>query len=197
MKIITLFYTLLIIFLFKSIDSSEIRYVIDAWVNGTATFIELPFVLEDYIYLGFDFDYHNQISPENKEIAFFRMESNVDLIKSNSVRYLFYEKYLNETEIIDIKDLNWKEIKYSSKQAVGDNTEYYYKIERNDKKYKTLFLRVANINNNKQGTLVVENINEDNFVNDEKVVSENNSIARNIQISKLIYLFLLLFNLWK
>ena len=151
MKIITLFYTLLIILLFKSIDSSEIRYVIDAWANGTATFIELPFVLEDYIYLGFDFDYHNQISPENKEIAFFRMESNVDLIKSNSVRYLFSEKYLNETEIIDIKDLNWKEIKYSSKQAVEDNTEYYYKIERNDKKYKTLFLRDANINS-KQGT---------------------------------------------
>ena len=194
MKIITLFYTLLIILLFKSIDSSEIRYVIDAWANGTATFIELPFVLEDYIYLGFDFDYHNQISPENKEIAFFRMESNVDLIKSNSVRYLFSEKYLNETEIIDIKDLNWKEIKYSSKQAVEDNTEYYYKIERNDKKYKTLFLRVANINS-KQGTLIVENINKENFVNDEKDLHENNSIARTIQLSKLIWLFILLFNL--
>ena len=194
MKIITLFYTLLIILLFKSIDSSEIRYVIDAWANGTATFIELPFVLEDYIYLGFDFDYHNQISPENKEIAFFRMESNVDLIKSNSVRYLFSEKYLNETEIIDIKDLNWKEIKYSSKQAVEDNTEYYYKIERNDKKYKTLFLRVANINS-KQGTLIVENINKENFVNDEKDLNENNSIARTIQLSKLIWLFILLFNL--
>ena len=195
MKIITLFYTLLIILLFKSIDSSEIRYVIDAWANGTATFIELPFVLEDYIYLGFDFDYHNQISPENKETAFFRMESNVDLIKSNSVRYLFSEKYLNETEIIDIKDLNWKEIKYSSKQAVEDNTEYYYKIERNDKKYKTLFLRDANINS-KQGTLIVENINKENFVNDEKDLNENNSIARTIQLSKLIWLFILLFNLW-
>ena len=194
MKIITLFYTLLIILLFKSIDSSEIRYVIDAWANGTATFIELPFVLEDYIYLGFDFDYHNQISPENKEIAFFRMESNVDLIKSNSVRYLFSEKYLNETEIIDIKDLNWKEIKYSSKQAVGDNSEYYYKIERTDKKYKTLYLRVANINS-KQGTLIVENINKENFVNDEKDLNENNSIARTIQLSKLIWLFILLFNL--
>ena len=154
----------------------------------------MPFVLEDYIYLGFDFDYHNQISPENKEIAFFRMESNVDLIKSNSVRYLFSEKYLNETEIIDIKDLNWKEIKYSSKQAVEDNTEYYYKIERNDKKYKTLFLRVANINS-KQGTLIVENINKENFVNDEKDLNENNSIARTIQLSKLIWLFILLFNL--
>ena len=154
----------------------------------------MPFVLEDYIYLGFDFDYHNQISPENKEIAFFRMESNVDLIKSNSVRYLFSEKYLNETEIIDIKDLNWKEIKYSSKQAVEDNIEYYYKIERNDKKYKTLFLRVANINS-KQGTLIVENINKENFVNDEKDLNENNSIARTIQLSKLIWLFILLFNL--
>ena len=196
MKIITLFYTLLIILLFKSIDSSEIRYVIDAWANGTATFIELPFVLEDYIYLGFDFDYHNQISPENKEIAFFRMESNVDLIKSNSVRYLFSEKYLNETEIIDIKDLNWKEIKYSSKQAVEDNTEYYYKIERNDKKYKTLFLRVANINS-KQGTLIVENIIKENFVNDEKNMTIDNSIAGNIHISQLIWLFILLFSLWQ
>ena len=194
MKIITLFYPLVILFLFKSIDTNEIRYVIDAWANGTATFIELPFELEDYIYLGFDFDYHNQISPENKEIAFFRMESNVDLFKSNSVRYLLSEKYLNETEIIDIKDLNWKEIKYSSKQAVGDNSEYYYKIERTDKKYKTLYLRVANINS-KQGTLIVENINKENFVNDEKDLNENNSIARTIQLSKLIWLFILLFNL--
>ena len=189
------FYTLLIILLFKSIDSNEIRYVIDAWANGTATYIELPFVLEDYIYLVFDFDYHKEISPDNKEVAFFRMESNVDLIKSNSVRYLFSEKYSNETEIIDIKDLNWKEIKYSSKQTVGDNTEYYYKIERTDKKYKTLFLRVANINN-KQGTLMVENIIKENFINDEKSIIKDNSNAGNIQISKFICLLLILFNLW-
>ena len=195
MRMITLFYTLLIILLFKSINSSEIRYIADAWAHGTATFIELPFVLEDYIYLGFDFDYHTQISPENKEIAFFSMESNVDLIKSNSVRYLFSEKYLNESEIIDIKDLNWKEIKYSSKQAVGDNTDYYYKIERTDKKYKTLFFRVANINS-KQGTLMVENIIKENFVDGETNLIENNSIAGTIQLSQLIWLLILLINLW-
>ena len=71
----------------------------------------------------------------------------------------------------------------------------YYKIERTDKKYKTLFLRVANINN-KQGTLVVENVIKENFINDEKSIIKDNSNARNIQISKFICLLLILFNLW-
>ena len=41
----------------------------------------------------------------------------------------------------------------------------------------------------------LENINKENFVNDEKDLNENNSIARTIQLSKLIWLFILLFNL--
>ena len=189
MKDIKLFFLLLSISLFSvnTLTSTTPNYIIDYATNGTNMPVDLSQVNDEYVYFSFNSTYHYEISPTNKDIAFFSMISDKPMIKDGSVRFFFSEDEWDQIEIEKIINVDWKETKIVYKENIDDNTKYYYKIERNDKKYKTLLLRVAT-NNVKEGELTVTNENH--------IPSESQSIAGNVQISKLICLFLFILNIW-
>ena len=189
MKDIKLFFLLLSISLFSvnTLTSTTPNYIIDYATNGTNMPVDLSQVNDEYVYFSFNSTYHYEISPINKDIAFFSMISDKPMIKDGSVSFFFSEDEWDQIEIEKIINVEWKETKIVYKENIDDNTKYYYKIERNDKKYKTLLLRVAT-NNVKEGELTVTNENH--------IPSESQSISGNVQISKLIYLFLFILNIW-
>ena len=114
------------------------------------------------------------------------METDVPMIKEDSVSFFFSQEEWDQLGIEEVKNETWKETKIVYRVENKDTRHYYYKIERTDEKYKTLLLRVAT-NNVKKGELTV--------INEDKIPCKGQSIGRNIHISKLIYLFLLI-NLW-
>ena len=193
----------------KSLESSEINYIIDATANGTAAVVDLESTEDKYVDFCFDFNYHNWYAPESKDVAFFYMNSDNGVLAEDSVKYSFSEivwNQINNTDdILDWKDTN---IEYTEKN--DNETKYYYKIAKTNDEMKTLLFRV--FYKKKSGYLMVENIdslppeshitdspeesdqNDQNDKNDQN--NSNNSKAEKVFISKLMCLFLLLLNIW-
>ena len=160
MKDIKFLYILLLLsillFSIKSFDSSnQIHYVIDGLANGSAAFVDLENVEDNYVYFSFDFDYHNDLVPSSKDIAFFCIYSNIGAIKGDSIEYaLSKTAWYKIDSIDDIKEWNNVNNEYGKKTSSKDKN--YYKIEKTNDKMKTLLLRVSI--NEKKGYLMVENI---------------------------------------
>ena len=101
-------------------------------------------------------------------------------MKSESVGYLLNDLEYDDVEIKDIEALDWKDIKNTKK----DKMEYFYKVTR--KNEKSLFLKVGT-NKVKKGTVALSNVDK---------IPSGKSIAGNIQISKFIWIFFLILNIW-
>ena len=178
---------LLLLFLtVNSLTSTNIEYIIDAGKNGTGPSVNLEDLNDEFAYFSFDFLEHSQIIPESKDIAFFKFSSDIELIKDNSISYLLDVKEWDQITINEIKNKTWIETKIEYKEKSYDITNYYYKFKRDNNSSKTLLIRVAT-NGVKEGQLNAENIPS---------IPSKKSGAKNIQITKLICLFLLILNLW-
>ena len=197
MKSIKLFLILFSILLFKinSLTSSSIEYIYDARQNVTILPVDLENVDLDYIYYYFDFVAHSELFPENKDTAYLSIlldEESYNMIRNDSVKFILNDLNISETEIKDIKDLDWKETRIVYKKDM----EYFYTIKRN--KEKSLFLRVAT-NNVKKGQVIatnVEKIPSDDSDDSDNSDNSDNSIAGNIKISSVIWIFFLILNIW-
>ena len=171
----------------NSLTSEQINYIRDYAINGTDLPIDLSSVNDEYVYFSFNSTLHYELSSTNKNTSIFYMETDVPMIKEDSVSFFFSQEEWDQLGIEEVKNETWKETKIVYRVENKDTRHYYYKIERTDEKYKTLLLRVAT-NNVKKGELTV--------INEDKIPSKGQSIGRNIHISKLIDLFLLIINLW-
>ena len=169
------------------LTSAQINYIRDYAINGTDFPIDLSSVNDEYVYFSFNSTLHYELSSTNKNTSIFNMETNVPMIKENSVSFFFSQEEWDQLEIEEVKNVTWKETKIVYRVENNDTRHYYYKIERTDEKYKTLLLRVAT-NKVKKGELTV--------INEDKIPSKDQSIGRNIHISKLICIFLLIIKLW-
>ena len=114
MKNIKLFLTLLSLLLFtiNSLTSSRIEYIYDARQNVSILPVDLEYVELEYIYYYFDFNAHSQLFPENKDTAYLSIlldEESINMIRNDSVKFILNDLNISETEIKDIKDLNWKD----------------------------------------------------------------------------------------
>ena len=194
MKSIKLFLILFSILLFtiNSLTSSSIVYINDARQNVTILPIDLENVDLDYIYYYFDFVAHSELFPENKDTAYLSIlldEESYNMIRNDSVKFILNDLNISETEIKDIKDLDWKETRIVYKKDM----EYFYTIKRN--KEKSLFLRVAT-NNVKKGQVIATNVEKIPSDDSDNSDNSDNSIAGNIKISSVIWIFFLILNIW-
>jgi len=181
-----LFLFTFILFKANATDESEIHYVIDASMNATV----YPYVLsseKDYVYFSYDFDYHSEHATENKDTAFFSIDSETPYINDNSVTYQFSNINCSIITYNEVKDLTWEKTSIAYQEKSGEVTKYYFKLTRANEQAKTLLLKVSN-NKEKTGTLAVENV--------LAIPPGRTSSSGNIFLSKLICLFLLILNIW-
>ena len=193
-------YILLLSILFTSIKSKEtstIYNITDALFNGTAAFVDLETFVGNYVYFSFDFVFHGELVPASKDVAFFSMKSEPDVIKDDSVTFTFSEKAWDEIDDAEeFKDWTKTKIEYNEKDDPKYEVTNYYQFSKKDNKMKTLLLRVS-LGEKRNGTLTVENIIEiPPHDDDDDGHDKDKSKAGYISISTLLYLVLLLLNIW-
>ena len=132
MKDIQLYYVLLLLsILFISTKSIHIYYLADALTNSTATYVfqnEMEAMVDNFVYLGFDFVFHGEIAPHQANSASFEITGPID-----SIKYAFTEK--ESYKIDNVDDINeWKDTEFGNGPGLS--------INRTDKKMKTLLLKV-------------------------------------------------------
>ena len=143
---------------------SEIKIIPDANLNATAAFV----LLEDleklgFLYFSFDFNYHNQVPQKIKDVAFFKITTELKLSHLD-LRYIFLEKKqedINSTDIALVLHKSkyaWKSALLFSKEKVDNEYNYYIQINRieENKDKNTLILSIPVFK--KEGQLTVENL---------------------------------------
>ena len=151
MKDFKFVYILIILSIFYSFNaqSSGIIFIIDATLNGTGSIANLGSIEGDYIYFSYDFGYHANNVQEKKDIAYFEVDTENNLLNNNSINYGFVEK--NWTDIqnsSEIENIDWVPM---------NSTNKYYKFVRTNEKMNTLLLRI-NKNGRKEGFIYISNL---------------------------------------
>ena len=151
MKDFKFVYILIILSIFYSFNaqSSGIIFIIDATLNGTGSIANLGSIEGDCIYFSYDFGYHANNVQEKKDIAYFEVDTENNLLNNNSINYGFVEK--NWTDIqnsSEIENIDWVPM---------NSTNKYYKFVRTNEKMNTLLLRI-NKNGRKEGFIYISNL---------------------------------------
>ena len=162
-NLLILFILFISLYKINSTENQEIHPIISATLNGTAAFVSLENISpkEKYIYFSFDFQFHHLNIKRHKNIAYFLITSDFDLIdnKKEKIKYGFIDKYFDELNFD--KDINtnisWHSVKILHKEKPDNDINYYIKIKRKKKNMKTLLLRIP-VNRRNEGSITVENI---------------------------------------
>ena len=159
---------LLILFTFflstKSERNPEIHYIISGTLNGTAAFVSLESVDPDqeYIYFTFDFKFHSSAVPKSRDIAYFDFTTDFNLIAryKEEIKFGFTQKNWDEIKSEeDVVKVKWQPMKPIYKEISDYDTNYYFKIKREEKMENTLIFRIP-INGRKEGYISIENFLE-------------------------------------
>ena len=114
----------------------------------------------------FDFSCHSKNVQDSKNIAYFKISTNLDIPSDdepikNSIVYKFFEDDWTKIEKKRVaKNLTYKNVKIISKENNIDNNmiyTYYFKIEKQNDKDNTLMIKVPT-QNKKEGFIAIENI---------------------------------------
>ena len=160
----TIFILASLISKFKTDIVPDIHYIISGALNGTAAFVSLESSpeIEKYLYFSFDFGFHSFSIKKNKNIAYFLINSDLDLDKSSKekINYGFLqENWTDINSYNDLKDVEWKNLDLLYKEKIYSDMNYYYQVTRNNEKMNTLILRIPK-NGKKEGLISIENILE-------------------------------------
>ena len=144
------------------------HFLISAKLNGTSPVVSLNQLKpkSNYVNFIFDFFYHNNAVPDSKNIAYFKISTNLDIPEDdsteNSIKCRFFED--DWTKIIKrqiTKNLEYNTIKFISKEEnkINDKMVYTYqfKIEKQKDKDKTLIIKVPTQKKN-EGFISIENV---------------------------------------
>ena len=156
-----------LIFQIKSYCFQNVHFLISAKLNGTSPVISLNQInpKSNYINFIFDFSYHSKNMKDSKNIAYFKISTNLDIPSDdgqtkNSIIYKFFEDDWTKIEKKRVaKNLVYTNVKILSKENNIDNNmiSYYFKIERQNDKDNTLMIKVPT-QNKKEGFVAIENI---------------------------------------
>ena len=153
---------LFFLFLFISINKStqsEIKMIPDAYMNATACFVSLDSIEKsDYLYFSFDYDFHKLMNQNQKDIAYFKISTEL-LLSDYDLNYALFDikpedislEYLESNK----KNIIWKNIYNSFKEKNGNDYDYYIKIKKFGSK-NTLIIRIPLLKNS--GQITIENI---------------------------------------
>ena len=147
-----------ILFIVNSTTKYDVHYVISAKMNGTAAYADISLEDVDYVYFSFDYELHNQLVPESKDSAFFKIESELPLLKEKSLGFGFYDKNFSVINSIDdINKITYLDLTSSYYKKENNVNQYYYNTQRTDNTMPTLLLRVPKTGYDK-GSVTVENV---------------------------------------
>ncbi len=155
-------------FQMKSYCFQNVHFLISAKLNGTSPVVLLNQIKpkSNYINFIFDFSYHSKNVQDSKNIAYFKISTNLDIPSDdepikNSIVYKFFEDDWTKIEKKRVaKNLIYKNVKIISKENNIDNNmiyTYYFKIEKQNDKDNTLMIKVPT-QNKKEGFIAIENI---------------------------------------
>ena len=136
----------------------QIKMIPDAYMNATASFVSLDIVEKtDFLYFSYDFDYHNQVNQEQKDIAYFKISTEL-ILSSWDIKFAFLNKSqeeVNSTDLNDLKYKSWKNIFLFEKEKTVNEYNYYIQINKYGRK-NTLILRIPFLKN--EGQITIENL---------------------------------------
>ena len=166
------------IFEIKSYNFQNVHFLISAQLNGTSPVISLNQInpKSNYINFIFDFSYHSKNVQDSKNVAYFKISTNLDIPTDDEsnpylITYKFFEDDWTKIEKMRVaKKLTYKNVKIISKENNSDDNikyTYYFKIERQNDKDNSLMIKVPT-QNKKEGFISVENILNLNSNNLEK-----------------------------
>ena len=150
----------------QSTNEPEIKLIVSAALNGTASYVSLDYIPqnENFVYFSFDFAFHRKTNAKNKKIALFLLSTSLDFQDENSLEktivYGFSGKSWTDITSKDLEEMKWEKMNIVSKEKnYYDDFEYYLKSERNLIKYNSLILRIPTLGKN-EGSITVENVFE-------------------------------------
>lgn len=184
-----IFFPILLSSIFLVVNTYELQnhFLISAKLNGTSPSITFDQLKPNQIYLNFlfDFEYHNKHVTNSKNVAYFRISTNLNIptgeeLTKDSIAYRFSQKRWTQIKNNKIaNNIMYKKVPVLIKEKKGDVYNYYFKIEKSDDKKITLIIR-APTQGKKEGFLNIENILElpsvpklRNLVSTENKVDKN------------------------
>ena len=192
----------LLLFLVVNTYELQNHFLISAKLNGTSPSITFDQLKPNQIYLNFlfDFEYHNNHVTNSKNVAYFRISTNLNIptgeeLTKDSIAYRLSQKKWTQIKNNKIaNNIMYKKVPVLIKEKKGDVYNYYFKIEKSDDKKITLIIR-APTQGKKEGFLNIENILElpsvpklrnlvstENKINEDKnknKINNNNNNRRN------------------
>lgn len=151
-----LFLFLLSLTSISSFEVPDVHFVIDGKLNGTAGFAFLDSVPNNYDYLlfSYDFSYHEQLVPKDKDRAFFRINCETKITDPIQIGYS-NQTFTEINTYKDVKKIKWEDANIIAKTG-GDEFDYYLEVK---KKYShvTLIIKVP-IGSERDGVMSVENV---------------------------------------
>ena len=157
---ILLFFFLLLTTI-NNTNQNEVKIIPDASLNATATYISLDIVDEtDFLYFSFDFDFHNQVNQKQKNIADFKISTELEL-SSSDIEFAIVNKKQEEinSTMLDIdNNILWRSCYFLNKVNNGNISNYYTEITNKFNNYNinTLVLRIPFLEN--EGEIIIENL---------------------------------------
>ena len=157
----------LLLFLVVNTYELQNHFLISAKLNGTSPSITFDQLKPNQIYLNFlfDFEYHNNHVTNSKNVAYFRISTNLNIptgeeLTKDSIAYRLSQKKWTQIKNNKIaNNIMYKKVQVLIKEKKGDVYNYYFKIEKSDDKKITLIIR-APTQGKKEGFLNIENILE-------------------------------------
>ena len=157
----------LLLFLVVNTYELQNHFLISAKLNGTSPSITFDQLKPNQIYLNFlfDFEYHNNHVTNSKNVAYFRISTNLNIptgeeLTKDSIAYRLSQKKWTQIKNNKIaNNIMYKKVPVLIKEKKGDVYNYYFKIEKSDDKKITLIIR-APTQGKKEGFLNIENILE-------------------------------------
>jgi hypothetical protein len=192
----------LLLFLVVNTYELQNHFLISAKLNGTSPSITFDQLKPNQIYLNFlfDFEYHNNHVTNSKNVAYFRISTNLNIptgeeLTKDSIAYRLSQKKWTQIKNNKIaNNIMYKKVPVLIKEKKGDVYNYYFKIEKSNDKKITLIIR-APTQGKKEGFLNIENILElpsvpklrnlvstENKINEDKnknKINNNNNNRRN------------------
>lgn len=142
----------------NQLTTFQIKMIPDAYMNATASFVSLDSVEKtSFLYFTYDFDYHNQVNPDQKDIAYFKISTEL-ILSSWDIKFTFLNKSqeeVNSTDLNDLKNKYWKNIFLFEKEKTLNEYNYYIQINKFGKR-KTLIFRIPVLKN--EGQITIENL---------------------------------------
>ena len=142
----------------QSYNLDKINIIPDAYSNSKADFAWSEGKKEEYAYYSFDFEYHNKVNKDQKNMAYFKI-STKSFISPAEIKYSLSDKkdfQYSDVELID--ESTWKTCFLLNKEKDLYGFDYYIQIYKfaSDDKNNLAILRIPTFKY--EGDITIENL---------------------------------------